>query len=377
MSGKKLSYEILLLRCIGCLFVAAVHAVIMTYRIHDPIPNELYRLALNSIRTICSVGTPIFIFITEFLIAKNYKEDLPKQFISKRLKVLIPPYIAMGIIGSLYKVQESGQPFTAYNLGMQSLKNIFLADYNGYFIVIIIQFILIHYLFHYKLKLWPAKIVLPASFLVNFVYLAFFNFVPPFGFSESTGNYIWYYLSWMPFFGWAFYFALGYYCGKHYDKFIETLNRRKWLILAAPLFFGAVLLGTKMLGIPKVNTSKTIWYLFFMPSVTFVIFYLSSKLKSVPNFVVSISDHSFGIYLTHAVIMRVFVLLYKPHFADAPAIVTFVLIYVTCVGLAMAVTNVLNKVPFGKYLVGPVRDNAKAVRKQQGLDAPSVATAAK
>ncbi|WP_028611321.1 acyltransferase family protein [Paenibacillus harenae] len=365
---KKISFEILILRCVGCLFVVMVHALIFTGRIHEQ--NAL----LSGARLIFNVGTPVFIFITEFLIAKNYKGSLPTQFISKRIKYLIPPYIVMAIIGSIYKVHESSEPYTTQNILTAAFRNIFMADYNGYFILIIIQFILIHYLFHNKLKKWSAKVVLPVSFAINAAYLAFFNFVPPFGFaSENIAEYIWYYTSWLPFIGWAFYFALGYYCGKHYDQFIDVINRNKRLVLALPFITVIPVLALKFFDISPVSSSKGIGYLLFAPSIIFLIFYISNRIKKVPDFVVSISDHSFGIYLTHSVFMRVFVVLYLPFSTNMNQFITIPLIYVTCLSVAWLTTKYMNKVPFGKFIVGPVRNNLKTVKGDKMIQPARVA----
>jgi membrane-bound acyltransferase YfiQ involved in biofilm formation len=355
--ANKISIEILLLRCVGCLFVVMVHALIFTGRIHDQ--SSL----LNAARLVFNVGTPIFIFITEFLIAKNYKENLPGHFLSKRMITLIPPYIAMAIVGSIYKVQENNEPYTMQTIGIAIVRNIFMADYNGYFILIIIQFIVIHYLLHNKLKKWSAKVVLPVSFAINFLYLAFFNFVPPFGFTNpNTAEYIWYYTSWLPFIGWAFYFALGYYCGKHYEQFVEVLNRNKTYVLALPIVTVIPVLALKYLDLSPVISSKGIGYLLFAPSMIFLIFYISNKLTKVPDWVVSISDHSFGIYLTHSVFMRVFVILYFPISTSLNPYITLPLIYVICLCAAWFTTKYLNKLPIGKFIVGPVRNNLKTVK---------------
>lgn len=357
---KKISYEILLLRCAGCLFVVMVHSLIFTGRIYEQ------SAILNAARLVFNVGTPLFIFITEFLIAKNYRENLPKKFISKRLKVLIPPYIMMGIIGSIYKVNENQEPYTAQNLLTAAFRNVFMGDYNGYFILIIIQFILIHYLLHHKLKNWSPKIILPGAFIINLAYLAFFNFVPPFGFgSQSTAEYIWYYTSWLPFIGWSFYFALGYYCGRHYEHFIKVLNRNKRMVWALPFITVLPVWGFKFLDISPVISSKGVSYLLFAPSVIFLIFYISNKMRSIPSFMVSISDHSFGIYLTHSVFMRAFVILYMPISKYIHPFLTIPIIYLTCFSAAWLTTKYLNKLPFGKYIVGPVRDNSKAIKKDK------------
>ncbi|WP_233531687.1 acyltransferase family protein [Paenibacillus alkalitolerans] len=364
---KKLSYEILLLRSLSCLSVAMVHAVLFTFWIHEQqIDSGILSKLLNSMRLFFNVGTPIFVFITIFLLAKNYSDDLPKNFLMKRLKYLIPPYISMGIIGSIYKVHEKELPFTFANLAVESLRNIFMADYNGYFILIIVQFILLFYFLHHKLKNLPLKITMSVCFLINFAYLAFFNFVPPMEFlGENVANYLWYTASIVPFIGWVFYFILGYYCGKYYEKFIQVLNNHQLLVCTAPVVITLAMIALKAMDIPQVNTSKAVTYLFLVPSVIFFIFFISNKMKSIPNIIATISDHSFGIYLTHSVLMRGFRELYSPYAANVNPLITLMVIYISCVSGAMLISYLLNKVPFGKYIVGIARANSKIVKQKK------------
>ncbi|MCM3205166.1 acyltransferase family protein [Paenibacillus illinoisensis] len=364
--SKKISYEILLLRSLSCLSVAMVHAVMFTTWIHGQIDSSILNGLLMSMRLFFNAGTPIFVFITVFLLAKSYSDGFPDKFLWKRLKYLIPPYISMGIIGSFYKVSENGLPLTFFNLAIESLKNVFMADYNGYFIIIIIQFVLLFYFFRPQLNKIPLKIGLSMSFLINFAYLAFFNFIPPFGIANDTlAQYLWFNGSVLPFIGWIFYFFLGFYCGKHYDKFVVELHRYKLYVLIAPILITLTMIALKTVGIPSVNSSKAVTYLFLVPSLIFLIFFVSSKLKSVPSFIGVISDHSFGIYLTHSVLMRVFQEFYIPIAPSIHPLITLILIYITCVGAALLLSYVLNKIPFGKYIIGVARDNSKFVKAKK------------
>ncbi|MNR36802.1 hypothetical protein D3C85_1547710 [compost metagenome] len=95
-------------------------------------------------------------------------------------------------------------------------------------------------------------------------------------------------------------------------------------------------------------------------------------MKSVPDFIVSISDHSFGIYLTHSVFMRVFVILYMPISAKLHPFITVPIIFITCLAAAWFTTKALNKLPFGKYIVGPVRNNLRLVQREKIVPALQV-----
>src|SRR5690625_5868361 len=74
------------------------------------------------------------------------------------------------------------------------------------------------------------KVVLPVAFLINFAYLGFFNFVEaP---NHAFAAYVWNPGYWMPFLGWIFYLALGFYCGRNYQAVLSMLRKYRIVVFA-------------------------------------------------------------------------------------------------------------------------------------------------
>ena len=142
-----------------------------------------------------------------------------------------------------------------------------LGDYHGYFILIIIQFYILHYYFHYHLSRWNPKIVLPLSFLISAAYLGFFNFVP--AVQTPVGQYVWDKFYWIPFLGWLFYFTLAYYCGHYYTAFMKLLKGYSKAVVVAPILIAVMSVLLFNLGIFSKISSKQIDILFFATSMIF------------------------------------------------------------------------------------------------------------
>ena len=340
--NKTIVNEMFLLRFVACLAVVLVHSIEEAILRFELSVNEDF--FFTSLRMIFLFGTPTFIFISEFLLAKSYPNELPKGFFRKRAKFLLIPYIAMGWLYALNDVGFS-KP-----LLIEVFKNIFFANFTAYFIIIIFQFYILHYLLHKYLDKWNPKKVLVTSLLINVIYLGFFNFTEPVSFIPGA-NYIWGKFSWLPFLGWIFYFSVGYYCGKYYNEFKTLLEKYKYLLFVFPIITLSVILYFKTTGFIPTNSSKRIDIIFYTISLIFLVFYLSSKVKVLPSIVYIISNYSFSIYLLHKLIID---------FLPAPKLfnVYFSIPYFLILSLlcSLIVSKIISKVPFGKFIVGNVQN---------------------
>lgn len=365
---RKLSYEIILLRCIACIFVAAIHAMGYTAELYSNL-SGLYVSFFNSLKVFVNVGTPIFVFIFEFLSAKNYKDGIPRGFLIKKLKNLLPPYIFMGILFSILSILLEGKYLTLSNITLAVYETVLLVDdYFGYFILIIIQFAVMHILLDKILKKLSPSLVISVSFIVNFIYLSIFNFLEPFGFgNQESAARFWYYYSWIPFVGWLFYFILGYYCGRHYEKCLKILKERSTLVFIIPIFITLLMIILKYFGIPENPSSKAVTYLILTPAVIFLVFNLSNRLKSIPKFLISVSDHSFGIYLTHIMTMQIYVHTFSKNafLLSLNPLLGFALLLIINFLISMLVVNLVNRIPYGKYVVGAIRNNRRSTKQQK------------
>lgn len=344
--GKPVIKEIYLFRSISCLVVVLIHAIsnyLWVFANNDISTTK----GLELIQTLLMFATPMFVFISEFVLAYNYKKVLPNGFFKKRIKFIFIPFLTMGIFYAITSSYQNG----VSGILVQSLKNIFLGDYHGYFILIIFQFYLLHYFFHRIEKRYSPVKVISISLLINLVYLSFFNFVPaP---NMPYANLIWDRLSWIPLFGWLSYFVIGYYAGVYYDDFKKIVIKTKNYSVISLILTAIISVSFTYLGILPEITSKRVDILLYTLILIIVMFYFMFKISNVPNILMIVNNYSFGIYLLHpfsqAIVTKVFLMLGISNL--------FILIPVyLLVGviLSILITYFANKIKIGTFFVGKV-----------------------
>lgn len=355
MKNGGLVNEVFWLRCIACLAVTFGHAIQNGYHHYtepsysQSISYLLYMLML--------FGLPVFVFISEFLLSHKYAWNTPPGFLRKRLKILLLPYIVMSTVYACFEVNE----WNLTSIVMEISKNIFLGESTVYFVLIIFQFYLLHmgaskYLHHFS-----AKFILPLAFVINFAYLAFFNFV------ETPNNlvaaYIWNPGYWMPFAGWIFYFALGYYCGRNYEQLIKSMQRYKKVLLLLPVItFLLVIVMERYLSMDQ--SSKRVDILLFASSIILMVIYLAQKLQNVPKMVMLISNYSFSIFLLNELYFSIFLFINPPNYFN---ILSYsVAAFFSSLFLSICSAYLLNKYKFGKYVAGKVMDFQPDVKVNKG-----------
>ncbi|WP_088035490.1 acyltransferase family protein [Evansella clarkii] len=351
--NKKIIKEAFWLRALACLAVVTVHAVYTTLGHYEQSIGTISEYTLILLRFLAFFGTPAFVFISELLLARSYPDRVPKGFFRKRVKFLLVPFLLMAVV---YAVML-GNTWT--ETAERLFNNWFLAGFTGYFVLIIFQFYFLHVLLHKKLRNWPAKIVLPAALLINAAYLAFFNFSEPANifFAEQ----IWSSAHWLPFTGWIFYFTLGYYAGRNYEKFLALLHRKKKLFFALPAVSMLLLIVFVRTDILTVVSSKRIDILLYTTGMISVIFILASYRKKVPGFIMTINKYSFNIYLLHNIF------LYNlPFISFLHPIMYFAFAF--CIGVAapILISRLLSGWTYSPYLIGKTLPAPKGhkVKKQ-------------
>jgi len=339
--SKSITYEIFWLRCIACLAVVLGHAAYSGVLLF-PENNQSSHL-LTAFRMATMFATPTFVFISEFLFAKSYQNGLPRGFFKTRLKYLLIPYLIMAVVYALV--------FSEYlkvsTISIEIFKNIFLGNFVAYFILIIFQFYLLHFLLHKKMLIWNIKKILLISLLVNITYLGIFNFIPaP---SNSLIQYFWNRGHWILAPGWIFYFTLGYYSGRYYDQLLSFLSKHKNKTLMTPFVLLFFVLLLRYLELPDVNSSKRIDVLFYTISIIFLIMFLTSKVKFPPRIVMFISNYSFSIFLLHKLIVDTMGRIGNNVYIHV------LVIFILGITSSVVTSYLLNKFPFGKYIVGKVQ----------------------
>ncbi|GAB1793281.1 acyltransferase family protein [Priestia megaterium] len=365
--------ELFFIRAIACIGVVLIHAVSVTFGDFGIRENPNYPM-VNAILFVLQIllmfGTPMFIFISEFVLAHRYKGKSPKGFMVKRIKYILIPYISMGIFYSIFRADEQG--VTSFDeLLLSIVKTIFLGGYHGYFILIIFQFYILHFVFtRYIEGKFNPKYVIISSILINVLYLGFFNFLTPmdvFGESNKFIDLFWNQLSVLPFLGWVAYFTIAYYCGQNFEAFKTSLKRYNKLVLISPFITGLGVLIMCYAGWLTPIQSKRVDMIFYTISVAFFLFYIAMKLKRIPKILVKVSQYSFGIYLLHPFFQ---IISSKVTFNEysASSLVINIIFYLAIGILAPVIcTILLNKTKIGTFIIGKVGISNKTSKKQQAV----------
>ncbi|MBU8881144.1 acyltransferase family protein [Bacillus sp. FJAT-29790] len=342
--GKPVVKEIYFIRVIACLSVVMIHAITMvTVNFELPLKTiTFYRI----IQMLLLFATPIFILISEFLLAYSYPDHIPKGFFKKRLMFILIPYFSMSVI---YAVVDK-LVLNPSIIGILKLtyKHIFLANWHGYFIMIIFQFYILHYIFLKYFQKTPASIVLTVSFIINAGYLYIFSFVPP---PEGINGNFWYSYSRLSFLGWLFYFTVAYYCGRNILKFRILLNKYKYWIGVFLFASVSYVLYSYLSGTLTMVSSKRFDLISYTIAVFLALFYASQKIKHLPKPILLLSKYSFAIYLLHPMI-QFFLNLFLPEKIH----IGLYTILAFSIGVAGSIlfAYMIHKLPFGKFIVGNI-----------------------
>lgn len=333
--------EIFIIRSVACIAVVLGHAM-HTANSNQEITNTLHSIVLMALM----FGTPTFVFISELILSKSYRNrNLPKDFLLKRFNLIFIPYI---FAGGIYAILESRTDFSKVPINF--FQNI-LGGYHGYFVLIIFQFYILHILFSKYIKGAPT-LVISISLIVNVIYLSVFNFIkaPNIPYAE----YIWKEGHWLPFLGWIFYFTLAFYCGKYYETYIKFVKNNRFAV--ALLFFASfsLIIWFQYQDFIIREDSKRVDIILYTISIIFLISAFFRENKSVPFIFLKISQYSFGIYLQHIFYFSVINVSLRVLNIQVPYIPNVLILTIGSIICSIITTYTLNRFRFGKYIVGQV-----------------------
>src|SRR5690625_684688 len=330
---KRLYGEVVWFRGVAALTVVTIHALSRMNRLTPEV--DLFPVLLPLM-----FATPVFVFISEYLFSRSYPEGLPEGFYRRRFKYLVLPYVSMGVAYAVYDNWDE----PSADIAIAAMGNIFLGQFVGYFVLVILQFYVLHHVLHRHLRRWNPWVVLSVAFAINAAYLTFFNIVPiPPG---EGAAFVWARGYWLLAIGWIFYFALGYYAGRYREELLAVIARRRLAVIAGTLAAAGLLLLSLSSGAFQFVSSKRPDLLFYAPMVIALLALCSLQWPRPPRFLLLISNYSFSIYLLHW-----FTVDNLRPLPVHPAVNTLVLIIIG-VGSSILVSKAVNVFPWGKYLVG-------------------------
>lgn len=340
--------EINIIRAIACISIVATHAISNYLKQVDTnIETENQYIVWIRFALLCS--TPIFILISETLISKNYANGVPKGFFLKRIKYILVPYILIGLV-----VSYRGSDGSFMSFSQVALEKVILGSWYGYFVIVIFQFYILHWLIgKYLAKINPV-IPLILSFLITFFHVYGFVNMPAYQELVLTKYPFWYKTH---IFMWIFYFIAAFYIGQHYEKIFDFLIGKIWLPLTASvLTFGIIMYNYYGLGYTRVSSERYDMLLYSV-SIFFLLVVLIRRFKLYNETLIMISHFSFYIYLTHLIILPYFVkisLMFGENFFSYVTIMTFLTISTSIGGAVLYYQHKFTRVFTGRiqYLEG-------------------------
>ncbi|WP_226957244.1 acyltransferase family protein [Staphylococcus equorum] len=329
-------------RAIFCIIIVILHT--MTGFINDHHISHFQKMSASFIQVVLLFATPCFIILSEVLLGMRYSNKVPKNFLAKRAKFILIPYLLFGLFVTFKLLLGESSNNSFWNI---FLNIVIEGKFFGWFVLVIFQFYILHNLFYKLLSKAKPVFMLLISFIISFAhsylmyysttYLEFWDFYP--FFSRTIILY------------WLFYFVVGFYFGKYYDSVIAFLkNNLKWIVLLWIISISYIAFNFFYLDV-HLNESNRFDLLLFS-SVSFIlVIYLAKKLTQFNLvFIFLISEISFFIYLSHQIIvdnisrsLASFVTHPIPFF-----ILTTVFTLGFCIGLAI----ILSFIPYVRVIVG-------------------------
>lgn len=327
------------MRAISCLGIVMIHSISITLSNN---PNLVKNEWPTYLQVYLMFATPMFVFITEFLTAYKYGDTLKEGFFKKRLIILGIPYVLFNIFWTFSKYDSAN--FVEF---INNFMHVSIRGYSvTYFIVIIFQFYILHYLFAKYLKNIKALPIIIGSIILTSIYWSIrLRFPAP---DNMFGQLVWGKEGQTIFLGWLTYFLLGYYIGKNYTAFKNSIQKYTVPIISLLVFSIIFVYYIHTSGFNSAIGSKRIDTPIYTTSIILVFFLLSSWFTYVPKFILFISNFSFSIYLMHLIFLNKMTMLSEIVYLD----ILYKFIVAVC--LSVAVSYLFNLSKYGKYFVGNV-----------------------
>ncbi|NGX75664.1 acyltransferase family protein [Staphylococcus sciuri] len=350
-------HEITYARAIFCLIIVGVH--ILSRYLNDVELQDHNRMIVVTFQILILFGTPCFIILSESLISMVYKDKLPKNFLVKRFKYIMIPYFSIGTfyVYSKYKLGSNEESF------WQLFKeNLLIGDWDGWFVMAIFQFYILHLIFHKVLSKANPIIMIVISFIISLThsYLMYDN--------DAYSNW------WNEFYPlfhrtnilyWLFYFVFGYYLGRYYNEVLSFMEKKlKWLVVSLIILALSIIYSIYQNDVTFVQSNR--YDILLYSSLVFIFVLVISKKLSKFNisFLFFIGEISFFIYLTHK-IMLYYMAKYTFHFIDQFFMYN-ITTYIFALSLSVGLAVVLSFLPLSRFIIGRnsinsmIRGNYKA-----------------
>lgn len=282
------------MRSIACILVVITHSI-TNYIRNTEVNIYAEDSYITWIRFALLFATPVFILLSETLISKNYPDKLPNKFFVKRIKFILIPYL---LIGFLVSYRSSDKDISSF-LEVVYHK-VILGHWYGFFVLVIIQFYILHWLIGKYLSRINPIAPLVISFVISFMHI--YGYVNHAGYKEFilTQYPFWYRTH---IFVWLFYFVVAFYVGQYYERIVNYLSNKVWILMISVITTYLFIINNVLNnGYTRVASDRYDMLLYSV-SVFFLLIILIRKYNFNNSSLIMLSHFSYFIYLSHMIIL--------------------------------------------------------------------------
>lgn len=329
MAFQNRSQEVEFLRAFAILAVISIHTFVYFTEVQGV---NLLVITTLLVGVFSEFAVPLFIFISGFVLYLNYNSKFSQyMFYKKRVDSILLPYI---VFSTLYTF--SNIAFSAINgkLKIPSTGDVIFhfltasSSVHLWFIALIFQFYIFYpyltklyekFLPNYELFFIGATLVIQQLWLITkaiasdyFISSTFFNSYAHLNTAINT-------LLTRVFLSYIFYFILGVYVSKNYDRLKDQIVKERQWIFPIILIFTGTISVFRIKGILEYGSFSKIPEQYFIvpyliqsiffPLIFLIFFRISFKLLNTgnkySNTILSVGKYSFGIYLIHILYLRI------------------------------------------------------------------------
>ena len=340
------------LKGLAIIGVVAIHTIGTEY----PLNNDfIYTMYINTIQ-LSAFSVPFFLFISGLVLTYNYGDIKInyKQFIMKRLLVILIPYIIWSCLYIVYNMVEIGKTFDISPIAIIRKLITGNAEFHLYFIILIIQFYLIFpFILKYILKFKKYHTYLLLSiFIFNLLIVSAYYYQFDY-LSEKILKKV--------FIFWLFYFVFGMVIGYNIDD-----NKYKISDRSLKYFIFLFLITYVSLDISYFLNEledKNIFWLrpqtLIYATLSIIIAYkfinelkITDNLKLPAQLLKNFGKNSFGIYLSHALFLSISLRSFDMLHIDNRAYYYNFLLFSVVLITSLIFVIIINRIPFGRFLSG-------------------------
>lgn len=321
-------------------------------------------------------AVPAFVFATGTALFYNYYDKLNyPSFIKKRALEILLPYLLWTVIyeGYYYGIPSVS---TAWLAGFA--RNIVLGteSYHLWFVVLIFQFYLFYPLLLALFKLFRAVISSPLRYaaaivLFGALYAALMwtssSFIPLYNFHLDNKFLQLYFIDYRDrnFIYFLFYFVLGGIAGVSLAKWREFITKsaswNSFLFVVLFVLIGYELMKSASWAGVNLNYSTSLKPSMFFYTVSEILLFYGLSMVIAKNgswvfrFLDQIGRLSYGIYLSHALVLVYAVRAVDRALPSGQPLWLSVLAFILCALVSWGIVVLIGRVPYGSILIGPYK----------------------